>query len=425
MKNENKINTDVYNNVRLTILNDYRKLTELKPILDGLSDDDKRALIELVIELSGFNDKNLPPLDIKGQIRLDGIPEWLAIIEQWEIISALGDDQKTANELGNIAYEMYHKLDGLRNLKEKEILFIDFILTLTEGFKDRIKIKPIDNKYDESIHLSPPMQSLEGLRTAVHLLERAAAQDQINPQVYNKTIQRLKKDLKVLEDDTTSKDEIRRHWGTKPEEIERLKVKALELIDRIEQNKQMRLEDQPEWKAIIEQWDVVSQLGWWQKTSKELDAIRIETDERLYNLYKLVNKGLVSVALVEIMEQDFKQMQQVAPVNVDCYRQYAVSPKKKGWEHLQSRLPLLEKAIEEGKINPVAYQKVIIKLKQDLAVLDDTSNENDMSFWEECKKSYGLKPEDIEAIKKKARELIEKVEPQENPAKDGVGTDKQ
>lgn len=318
--------------------------------------------------------------------------------------------------------------DRLRQAQEllsriqREQGFSAALIAATKWFVDT-RVAHINRQFDgaKCYDMSPEgynlMKTLNDLETQYALLEKMRAEVKIKPEVLNKVKDTIKDDCRELTDRKTNKTVMD---GLSDSEKDRLVRFVMELsgIDpkqlkngETEEPKDegTKLEDQPEWKAITEQWDTVSQLTGSQKSQEELDAIRKETDKRMDDLSKLAGKGLIAASLVEMMRQDFSQMQQVAPTGVLCYKPAIISPQDRSWEHLQARLPLLEKALAEGRINPVAYQKVIIKLKQDLAALDDTGNENNMNIWKRYKQNRGLKDEDIEAVKKKAKELIDKI----------------
>jgi len=71
-------------------------------------------------------------------------------------------------------------------------------------------------------------------------------------------------------------------------------------------------------------------------------------------------------------------------------------------EDLTQQLPLLEKAYKENKINDQSYLKALGKIKIDLEILGNAKKE--------YKKELNLTDEEIEALKKKVQELIEKTE---------------
>ena len=247
------------------------------------------------------------------------------------------------------------------------------------------------------------MQTLSSLEQQYALLAKMYQEKKIDVQVLTKARETILSDYENLIAD----------WNTQQSVLDGLssdeKNKVVDFImelSGVEAKEHGQLESTPEWKAILAHWEVVSQLEWDQKTSEELDKIHQETEKRLNALLRLVDKGLLSIGAFELIQADFKQLQQVKPINVDCYSVISISTKIKGLERLQARLPLLEKTIAEGKINEWTYQKVIRRLKDDLQTLDNKDEESDKWY----KGSRKLTDADIEAVKKKAKELIEKIE---------------
>ena len=76
------------------------------------------------------------------------------------------------------------------------------------------------------------------------------------------------------------------------------------------------------------------------------------------------------------------------------------------WQRLQNQVPLLEKAYQEGRIKDETYQKIILSIKEDLKVLDAKGKDAAFDYY---KKEHNLTDKEIEALKEKARELIEKI----------------
>jgi len=254
-------------------------------------------------------------------------------------------------------------------------------------------------------------ETLDNLESQYQLLAKAKQEGKIRQETYNKIRGTISKDFELL----------KTGWENPKPILEGLTVNEKnEVVDFIiglsgvvlpEEPKsgQIKLEDTPEWKAIIEHWEVVSQLKWDQKTTDELGKIHKETEKRLTGLARLADKGLISIALAELITNDFRRLQEVKPINVECYKPLPLSLKYDSWMRLQARIPLLEKAVITGKINQWAYQKIVLKIKQDLETLgSNTLNDKNFDTW--YKKSNNITDEQIEAIKKKAHELIEKIE---------------
>ena len=273
-------------------------------------------------------------------------------------------------------------------------------------------------------------ETLDNLESQYQLLAKAKQEGKIRQETYNKIREAISKDFELLKTGWGNPKPILEGptktaetpaitplgWENRKPILEGLTVNEKnEVVDFIielsgvEAKEQSKLEDTQEWKAIIEHWEVVSQLKWDQKTTDELGKIHKETEKRLIGLARLADKGLISIALAELISNDFKRVQEVKPINVTCYEPMPSSPKYDSWLRLQARIPLLEKAVITGKINQWAYQKIVLKIKQDLETLgSNTLNDKNFDTW--YKKSNNITDEQIEAIKKKAHELIEKIE---------------
>lgn len=174
-----------------------------------------------------------------------------------------------------------------------------------------------------------------------------------------------------------------------------------------------KLENTSEWKNLLEQWETVSNLKDDQLYDYELSKVHRKTEKCINNLKGLVGKGVISLALVELLHKDLEQLQRVMPKippNVNCYSRVVILAPMEAWEQLRIKLPLLEKVVQESKVNDWAYQKVIARLRLDLENLDKINDNNEKTGWNNYKTNQHINDGDIEAIKAKARELIDRAE---------------
>lgn len=72
---------------------------------------------------------------------------------------------------------------------------------------------------------------------------------------------------------------------------------------------------------------------------------------------------------------------------------------RQSWARIKDQLPLLEKLYSEGKINDAAYAKALESLRNDIQILEKSGDE-----WY---KNEGITKEEVDAVKKRVRELTE------------------
>jgi len=248
--------------------------------------------------------------------------------------------------------------------------------------------------YKMTLEGTKRMDTLQDLEQQYRLIEDMAKQGKINQETLNKVKTAIRGNYEALTDMA----------GLSPEEKDRLIDLVISLCGVEPPEPSLlsqvpKLEDTPEWKAVMEQWQVVSQLKWDQKTSEELEKIRQETARRLQALKGLVAKGYLSISLIALIEQEFEKAQEVRPLDVTCYAPICITPAEISWNRLKYRLPILEKVYLANRINYWTYQKIILSLKKDLAVLEGAGKE-----WYQARSD--IKEAEIEALKKKSQELF-------------------
>ncbi|MBI5779755.1 MAG: hypothetical protein HZA49_09925 [Planctomycetes bacterium] len=263
--------------------------------------------------------------------------------------------------------------------------------------------------YDMPMASVRRMETLDALEEQYALLDKMRKEGKIDYTICNKVKNTILSDYENLIAD----------WNTQKSVLDGLsqddKNKVVDLImelSGVETKEQGQLESTPEWKAMIEQWKTASKLRDKPRTLKEVEESRKETNTKLNDLQKLVVKGLISISLMDLIRNEFEQLQALHPVDVTCYMNGSAVPKTE-MQMLRIRLPLIEKMIRENKIDEWIYYNVIRKLKSDVKILASTDNERFLWY----KKGFNLKDEEIEnRIKvendmiKKAQELIDKIE---------------
>jgi len=187
-----------------------------------------------------------------------------------------------------------------------------------------------------------------------------------------------------------------------------------ESLSASDTEKKETLEDQPEWKRFVAIWESLTPLENEMKTLVELRKIKEDNATVLSELEKLTNKGLLTPVLLNLLAKELSLLIDVYPriplgkCYIGCYHTKHSSDPAVSWMRLQDRLPLLEKIVEEDKINYWTYKNVILRLKKDVEFLDEKviAKGDWKQNWQRIKEQKKITDEQIETVKNKVKKSL-------------------
>lgn len=194
------------------------------------------------------------------------------------------------------------------------------------------------------------------------------------------------------------------------------------------------LDRSKEWNIIVKSFDkIIACIIDRNVAREEQEQIRDASAQGIENLNQLVAAGLISSAVADLIKDRFEELT-YQRLDISCYvpAPCPPGPRMRSFERLKYRLPLLHKALAEGKINQWIYDKVILGIKQDLEIIE-ASDEKMLEYYnkvyintesfpvserlkrekiedEAYKEDRKIKDDDIQATKAKTRELIDRAE---------------
>ncbi|MBM4042029.1 MAG: hypothetical protein FJ290_26335 [Planctomycetes bacterium] len=133
-----------------------------------------------------------------------------------------------------------------------------------------------------------------------------------------------------------------------------------------------------DWQAIHEAWAAALPLA---KTGKSTSAQRKAADDKMKAASeaakRLVAKGLLAQQEADLLAMELANLRndiyREPPTDFrgTCYDMAYIPPAQQSLQRLNQRLPLVEKLLEGGKVNPTAGGKIIAGIEADLAILKD------------------------------------------------------
>ncbi len=147
-----------------------------------------------------------------------------------------------------------------------------------------------------------------------------------------------------------------------------------------------------DWQAIHEAWAAALPLA---KTGKSTSAQRKAADDKMKvaseAAKRLVAKGLLASQEADLLAIELTNLRNDIYRNPPtdfrgtCYDMAYIPPAQQSLQRLNQRLPLVEKLLKSGKVNPVAGGKVVAGIEADLATLNDAKNIERLSGEERAK----------------------------------------
>jgi hypothetical protein len=148
--------------------------------------------------------------------------------------------------------------------------------------------------------------------------------------------------------------------------------------DRPAEKPAASLEESADWKTITAAWDFCAPLV---ASGKSTEAQRNEADEKLKAAREAADRlaaaGLLAAAEAGLLAAEGDKIKADIGRNPPtdfkgtCYLMGVIPPAHQSMTRLSTRLPLLEKLAEGGKIHKPAVEKVLATIEADLAVLGD------------------------------------------------------
>ena len=142
--------------------------------------------------------------------------------------------------------------------------------------------------------------------------------------------------------------------------------------------KQAPADASADWQAIHEAWAAALPLA---KSGKSTSAQRKAADDRMKAATeaakRLVAKGLLASQEADLLAVELANLrtdiyrEPPSDFRGTCYDMAYLPPAQQSLQRLNQRLPLVEKLLEGGKVNPTAGSKIVAGIEADLAILND------------------------------------------------------
>ncbi len=136
-----------------------------------------------------------------------------------------------------------------------------------------------------------------------------------------------------------------------------------------------------DWQAIHDAWAAALPLA---RTGKSTSAQRKAADDKMKAASEaaksLEAKGLLASQEADLLNVELANLRQEIyrepPTDFrgTCYDMAYISSAQQSLQRLNQRLPLVEKLLEGGKVNPTVGGRVIAAIEADLAILKDAKN---------------------------------------------------
>ncbi|MBM4033204.1 MAG: hypothetical protein FJ291_15675 [Planctomycetes bacterium] len=136
-----------------------------------------------------------------------------------------------------------------------------------------------------------------------------------------------------------------------------------------------------DWQAIHDAWAAALPLA---KSGKSTGAERKAADQKMEAAgdaaKRLVAKGLLASQEADLLAFKLASIRNDIYRNPPtdfrgtCYDMAYIPPAQQSLQRLNQRLPLVEKLLEGGKVNPTAGGKIVAGIQADLAILNDAKN---------------------------------------------------
>jgi hypothetical protein len=336
--------------------------------------------------------------DSKG---LAGSPEWKRIEPTWreadEVASGRRgpypfDEAGQKKLLGALAAAV-EDVDallrrGILNDAEAGLLKQD-LAQLTHGVQAK---RPTELKmatcYKPMMYL-PARDSMERLTARLPLLENLAASEKVHAAVARKVLASIERDIATLSDpkllhtlpeaDRPKAEEVRRAAADHAAKLKAALIEGKLFMAPPDGKAGAPVEASADWRAIHDAWDAALPLA---KSGKSTEAQRKEAEAKLAAATKaagrLTVKGILCRQEAELLTLETANIRQdiyrdpPTDSRVTCYIMMPyMPPAQQSYQRLAKRLPLVQKLIERGKVNPTAGSKVIAAIEADLTVLSD------------------------------------------------------
>jgi len=235
--------------------------------------------------------------------------------------------------------------------------------------------------------------TIGAIATRLTLVERYAQEEKLNVEAVLPVLGAIAEDFQRLERETQAVPLTTADL----EKLQAAQQKLTTLLERIKTAAPQLPHDQPglfkalatdaspgaktllmtqEWQTVMAAWNEAGPLA---RSGRSTTAQRQWAQERLDAAVRAVHAltivGLLTVQEAELLRGDAANlsadMVRTPPTDFrgTCYDMAILPPAQQSFQRIAARLPLLEKLLAEGKIQPPAGAKIIAGMEADLAVL--------------------------------------------------------
>ena len=332
---------------------------------------------------------NATPGATPAATRIEKTNEWKQLVAIWKEASEIADGKRGAcpfdhagkkRVLSNLAAASagVNKLQkaGLLSPAEAGLLDKD-LAVLVQGVKAKRPTEMRATCYLPMV-VTPAKDSYQRLADRLPLLENLAASDTLKPEVLEKILGSIERDVATLanEKHLARLSETERAKATKVRDTARTQLQ--EIRRRLNPDALVNLEGTDDWRRIMDTWKTAVPLAESGKsTTAQREAAKKKLEAACEAALRLAKADLLSDAEARLLcdeaERLRKDIYRNPPTDcrVMCYDMAFMPPARSSLDSLSRRLPLLRKIAANGKLQPAAMQKIIPNIEADIKTLSD------------------------------------------------------